>query len=182
MYNSGLERDLHCHNASIMIKVNFWTNFGKFWLFFWHIRLTGNSANAFSSDLNSVCCNEVQTSNLEDPFLVIIWQFFGHIWLYLAIFGYFFGMLGFLVTLPMHFPVILTQFVAMRCKQATLKTHFCHYLAIFWPYLALFGHFWPFFWFIRFSGNPANAFSSDLNSICRNEVQTSRFEDAKRGR
>ena len=27
----------------------------------------------------------------------------------------------------------------------------------------------------------ANAFSSDLNSICRNEVQTSRFEDTKRG-
>ena len=32
------------------------------------------------------------------------------------------------------------------------------------------------------TGNSVNAFSSDLNSICRNEVQTSRFEDAKRGR
>ena len=30
-----------------------------------------------------------------------------------------------------------------------------------------------------FSGNSANAFSSDLNSICRNEVQTNRFEDVK---
>jgi hypothetical protein len=89
--------------------------------FFWHIRLSGNPANAFSSDLNSICHNEVQTSRFEDPFLVIIWQFLGHIWPYLAIFGQFFGLLGFLVTLPMHFPVILTQFVAMRCKRAALK-------------------------------------------------------------
>ena len=29
------------------------------------------------------------------------------------------------------------------------------------------------------SGNSVNAFSSDLNSICRNEVQTNRFEDVK---
>ena len=116
-------RDLHWHNASTIIKVNFWTNFGNFWLFF--------------------------------------------------------GILGFLVTLPMHFPVILTQFVAMRYKRATLKTHFW---SLFGNSLALFGPIWPFFWFIRFSGNSANAFSSDLNSICRNEVQTSRFEDAKRGR
>ena len=50
-----------------------------------------------------------------------------------------------------------------------LKSIFGHVLAIF-------------FLHIRLSGNPANAFSSDLNSICRNEVQTSRFEDAKRGR
>ena len=40
---------------------------------------------------------------------------------FLASFGYFFGILGFLVPLPMHFPVILTQFVAMRCKRAALK-------------------------------------------------------------
>ena len=50
---------------------------------------------------------------------------------------------------------------------------------IFGQFLASFGYF---FWHIRLSGNSANAFSSDLNSICRNEVQTSRFEDAKRGR
>ena len=29
------------------------------------------------------------------------------------------------------------------------------------------------------TGNSVNAFSSDLNSICRNEVQTNRFEDVK---
>jgi hypothetical protein len=60
-------------------------------------------------------------SNLENAFFVIIWQFFAPIWPYLAIFGHLFGLLGFLVTLPMHFPVILTQFVAMRCKRAALK-------------------------------------------------------------
>ena len=32
---------------------------------------------------------------------------------------------------------------------------------------------------VLFSGNSVNAFSSDLNSICRNEVQTNRFEDVK---
>ena len=33
---------------------------------------------------------------------------------------------------------------------------------------------------LKSSGNTVNAFpSADLNSICRNEVQTSRFEDTK---
>ena len=32
---------------------------------------------------------------------------------------------------------------------------------------------------VLFSGNAVNAFSSDLNLICRNEVQTNRFEDVK---
>ena len=115
------------------------------------------------------------------PYLKLI---FGQV---LASFGWFFGHIRLSGNPGNLFSSDLNYiFLQWGTNEQPWRHIFGHYLAFF---LALFGHFWPFlaifghfFWFIRFSGNSANAFSSDLNSICRNEVQTSRFEDAKRGR